>query len=125
MAKTKLTAKEKKDSKEFFEALKMLEEERGVPKEFIAQRMADAIIVAARKDYGNDTVSCIIDTEKEIFTVVARKTIVDTVEDPFSQISKEDAAAIDPKSLDDGFIDIKLDPKKFGRIIAQNSKNNL
>lgn len=125
MAKGKMTAKEKKDNKEFFEALALMEEERGIPKEFIAEKIAEAIIVAARKDYGSgDNVSCVIDTEKEIFTVTARKTVVDEVEDPFTQISREDAQAIDPKSLEDGFVEIKLDPKKFGRIVAQNSKNN-
>lgn len=125
MAKVKMTAKEKKDNKEFFEALKLMEEERGIPREFIAEKIADAIIVAARKDYGgNDIVSCNIDTEKEIFLVVAKKEIVDQVEDPFTQISKEEAEQIDPKSLEEGFINIKLDPKKFGRIVAQNSKNN-
>ena len=125
MAKIKMTAKEKKDNKEFFEALKLMEEERGIPREFIAEKIADAIIVAARKDYGgNDIVSCNIDTENEIFLVVAKKEIVEVVEDPFTQISVEEAKAIDPKSLEEGFINIKLDPKKFGRIVAQNSKNN-
>ena len=82
-------------------------------------------MVAARKDYGgNDIVSCVIDTEKEIFTVTARKTVVDEVLDPYSEISKEDAAAIDPAAIENGFVDIKLDPKKFGRVVAQNSKNN-
>ncbi len=124
MAK-RITAKEKKESKEFFEALRLMEQERGIPMEFIADKIAEAIVVAARKDYGgNDIVSCKIDTENEIFKVVARKEIVDEVEDPFTQISKEDAADIDPKSIEDGFIEIKLDPKKFGRIVAQNSKNN-
>lgn len=124
MAK-RMTAKEKKDNKEFFAALKMMEEERGIPCEFIAEKVADAITVAARKDYGgNDIVSCTIDTENEIFTVTARKEIVDEVENPFTQISKEDAMVIDAKSVEVGFIDIKLDPKKFGRIVAQNSKNN-
>ena len=124
MAK-RMTAKEKKDNKEFFAALKMMEEERGIPCEFIADKISEAITVAARKDYGgNDIVSCVIDTENEIFTVTARKEIVDEVENPFTQISKEDAAAIDKSALEVGFIDIKLDPKKFGRIVAQNSKNN-
>lgn len=124
MAK-RMTAKEKKDNKEFFEALKLMEEERGIPREFIADKISEAIVVAARKDYGgSDIVSCIIDTENEVFTVTARKEIVDEVENPFTQISKEDAAQIDAKSINDGFIDIKLDPKKFGRIVAQNSKNN-
>lgn len=125
MARTKMSAKEKKDNKELFEALRVMEQEKGVPCEFIADKIAEAITVAARKDYGgNDIVSCVIDVEKEIFSVTVRKEIVDEVENSYTQITREDAAAIDAKSLDDGFIDIKLDPKKFGRIVAQNSKNN-
>ncbi len=125
MARVKMTAKEKRDNKELFEALRFMEQEKGVPCEFIAEKIAEAITVAARKDYGgNDIVNCTIDVDKEIFLVTARKEIVDEVENPYTQISREDAAAIDSKSLEDGFIDIKLDPKKFGRIVAQNSKNN-
>ncbi len=125
MAKTKMTAKEKKDQKEFFEALHEMEQERGIPCEFIVDKIAEAITVAARKDFGgNDIVSCVIDLEKEVFVVTARKEVVDEVEDPYTQISKEDALSIDSKSVENGFVDIKLDPKKFGRIVAQNSKNN-
>ena len=125
MAKTRKNAKQENNNAEFFEALRLMEEERGIPKEFIAEKIADAIVVAARKDYGgNEIISCVIDPENEIFMVTARKTIVETVENPFTEISKEDAAAIDPNAIEQGFIDIKLDPKKFGRVIAQNSKNN-
>ena len=125
MARTKMTAKEKKDNKEFFEALKLMEQERGIPCKFIADKIAEAITVAARKDFGgNDIVSCVIDVDNEVFSVTARKEIVDEVENPYTQISREDAAAIDKKSIEDGFVDVKLDPKKFGRIVAQNSKNN-
>ena len=123
--KTTKTAKEKKDNKEFFEALRLMSQERGIPEIFIAEKIADAIIVAARKDFGsNDNVSCIIDPEKEIFEVTVRKTVVEEVLDPAVEISVEDATAIDPKNLELGFVDIKLDPKKFGRVVAQNSKNN-
>jgi len=125
MARAKMTAKEKRDNKELFEAIRFMEQEKGVPCEFIAEKIAEAITVAARKDFGgNDIVSCVIDMEKEIFLVTARKEIVDVVENPYTQISREDAAELDAKSLNDGFIDIKLEPKKFGRIVAQNSKNN-
>ena len=125
MARTKMTAKEKKDNKELFEAIRFMEQEKGVPSEFIAEKISEAITVAARKDYGgNDIVSCVIDVENEVFLVTARKEIVDEVENPYTQITREEAATIDPKSLENGFVDIKLDPKKFGRIVAQNSKNN-
>ena len=125
MARGKKTAKAQNDYSEFFEALKLMEEERGIPQQYIAEKIADAIVVAARKDYGgNEIVSCVIDVENKLFSVTARKEIVDEVEDFYTQISKEDAAAIDPASLELGFVDIKLDPKKFGRVVAQNSKNN-
>lgn len=123
--KIKLTAKEKKDNKEFFEALKQMEQERGIPIEFLAEKVSDAIIVAARKDFGNqDIVTCNIDLEKELFVVTARKEVVDEVENPFTQISRDEAMAIDPESAALGFVEIKIDPKNFGRFVAQNSKNN-
>ena len=114
----------KKDEMNIFQALDFFEEQRGIPKEFIAEKIADAIVVAARKDYGEDNVTCTIDCDKEIFDVRARKQVVDEVENRFTQISKEDALKIDPNAVENGFVDIKLDPAKFGRIIAQNSKNN-
>ncbi len=125
MARAKKVTKKENDYSEFFEALSMMEEERGIPQKFIAEKIADAIVVAARKDYGgNEIVSCVIDPEKKVFSVTARKTVVDEVTDPYTEISKEAAAELDSASIEQGFIDIVLDPKKFGRVVAQNSKNN-
>ena len=39
MAKAKMTAKEKKDNKELFEAIRFMEQEKGVPGEFIAEKI--------------------------------------------------------------------------------------
>lgn len=125
MAKGRKSVKKEMDYKEFFEALKLMEEERGIPQKFIAEKIAEAIVVAARKDYGgDDIVSCVIDTENKVFSVTARKEIVEEVENPFTQITREEAAKIDPQSIEQGFVEIKLDPRKFGRVVAQNSKNN-
>ena len=125
MARAKKVTKKENDYGEFFEALRMMEEERGIPQKFIAEKIADAIVVAARKDFGgNEIVSCIIDPDKKIFSITVRKTVVDEVTDPYTEISKEAAAAIDPASTTNGFVDIVLDPRKFGRVVAQNSKNN-
>lgn len=125
MARAKKVKKDEVNYAEFFEALKLMGEEKGIPKEFIAEKIADAIVVAARKDFGgNEIVTCTIDVDKEIFVVTARKTVVDEVMDPYTEISKEDAALIDTNSIENGFVDIKLDPRKFGRVVAQNSKNN-
>ena len=125
MARAKKVKKDEVNYAEFFEALRLMAEEKGIPAEFIAEKIADAIVVAARKDFGgNEIVTCNIDVEKELFVVTARKTVVDEVMDPYTEISKEDAALIDTNSIENGFVDIKLDPRKFGRVVAQNSKNN-
>jgi len=125
MARAKKVTKKENDYGEFFEALRLMEEERGIPQRFIAEKIADAIVVAARKDYGgNDIVSCTIDPENKIFSITARKTVVDEVMDPYTEIDKDSAAQLDVNALENGFVDIKLDPRKFGRVVAQNSKNN-
>lgn len=125
MATRRKAVKAQNDNSEFFEALRLMEEEKGIPVKFIADKISEAIIVAARKDYGgNDIVSCVIDPENKIFNITARKTVVDEVTDPYTEISKEDAEQINPNYIVDGFVDVKLDPKKFGRVVAQNSKNN-
>ncbi len=113
-----------KDTKEFFAALKVMEEEKGVPQEYLAQKISNAIVVALRKDYGNrDNVTCIVDPEKMIFSVSVRKEVVDEVEDPHSQILRDEAIKIDSKAVENGFVDIKLDTKQFGRIVAQTAKH--
>lgn len=112
-----------KNTKEFFAALKMMEEEKGVPQEYLAEKIANAIVVASRKDYGEDLVHCTIDPENGIFTVSVRKQIVDKVENPALQILSDDAKKIDPASLVDGFVDVKLDTRQFGRIVAQTAKH--
>ena len=67
-----------KDTKEFFAALKFMEEEREIPQKYLAEKIANAIVVALRKDYGgNDIVTCIVDPDKQIFTVTVRKTVVE------------------------------------------------
>ncbi len=113
-----------KDTKEFFAALKMMEEEKGVPQQYLAEKIANAIVVALRKDYGgNDIVTCTIDPEKMIFAVTVRKEVVDEIEDPISQILRDEATKIDSKAVENGFVDIKLDTKQFGRIVAQTAKH--
>ncbi|MBQ3904806.1 MAG: transcription termination/antitermination protein NusA, partial [Eubacterium sp.] len=69
-------------SKEFFEAVKMLETEKGIPADYLYEKIAGAIVVAAKHDYnGKDIVHCDIDPEKQKIKVYVRKNVVETVED--------------------------------------------
>lgn len=38
-------------SKEFFEAVKMLEQEKGIPADYLYDKISAAIVVAAKHDY--------------------------------------------------------------------------
>ncbi len=108
----------------FFEALETMEKEKGISREYIAEKIAGAIVVSAKKDYGSkDVVFCNIDCEKKIFDVFVKKTVVDEVEDPDTEILLEDALKISKSAAVGEPVEIPLDTHNFGRIAAQTAKH--
>ncbi len=111
-------------SKEFFEAVKMLESEKGIPADYLYERISNAIVVAAKHDYnGKDIVFCDIDPEKQKIKVYVRKNVVEEIEDEDADILLEDAQAIRKSAKVGKTIDIPLKTKDFGRIVAQTAKH--
>ncbi len=111
-------------SKEFFDAVKMLEEEKGIPADYLYEKIAGAIVVAAKHDFnGKDIVFCDIDPEKEKIKVYVRKNVVETVEDPDTDLTLEEAQKIRKTAKVGKTIDIPLKTKDFGRIVAQTAKH--
>ena len=109
---------------EIFDALKLMAEESGIPETYLADKIKSAIIVAAKKDYaGKDVVFCDMDIDNRIFKVYVRKTVVNEVEDEYTQMLLEDALKVDKSARLGEFIDIQLETRKFGRIVAQNAKH--
>ena len=112
------------NNKEFFEALKIMEAEKGIPAEFIADKISTAIITAVKKEYGGrDIVFCDIDCEKQKFSVYVKKNVVEEIEDEYADILFEDAYKHSKRSKVGGTVNIKLDTKHFGRIVAQTAKH--
>ena len=109
---------------EFFEAVKMLEEEKGLSAEYLYEKIAGAIIVAAKHDYnGKDIVHCDIDPEKEKIKVYVRKNVVEEIEDEDTDLTLEQAQEIRKSAKVGKTIDIPLKTKDFGRIVAQTAKH--
>ena len=109
---------------EFFEALKLLEAEKGISVEYLCEKIENAIVIAVRKDYaGIEDVKAIIDPDTQTFEVALRKTVVDEVEDPANQINVDQAAKYDKKAQVGDVVDIPLETKQFGRIAAQTAKH--
>lgn len=114
----------KENNNEFFDALTMMEKEKGIPAEYLAEKIRNAIVVAVKKDYGSrDIVFCDIDVEDRVFNVYIRKEVVEEVTDPYAQLLPEEAKKYNKKAMAGDFVEIQLDTKQFGRIAAQTAKH--
>lgn len=82
---------------EFFEAVKILEKEKGVPAELLYEKIQTAIIVAVRKNYHDkDVVCCEIKPEESELNVFLHKTVVNEISDPDTDILTEEAQKYKP-----------------------------
>ncbi len=109
---------------EFFEALALLEKEKGIPAEYIIEKIKNAILIATKKEYGNgDNIVVDIDPEKKNFSVYLTKNIVEEVENPELEITLEDAKKMKARSKLGGVLEIPIKTKDFGRIAAQTAKH--
>ena len=73
---------EKQGNEELFLALNLLEKEKGIPVEFMLDKIKKAISTACKNNYGNEDVDIDVNPEKGVFNVYLRKEIVEEVEDP-------------------------------------------
>ncbi len=109
---------------EFFEALALLEKEKGIPRNLLAKKIATAIDNAIRRDMGASEDSVVdIDPDTGRFYVAMRKRVVDEVEDPAQEILPEEAAKYDSSAMVGDTVEVPLDTKQFGRIAAQTAKH--
>lgn len=112
------------ENKEFFEAISLLEKEKGIPADFLLEKVCAAIVTSVRKDYGGeDVVFCDYNAEKYELRVYLKKTVVEEVKDKNSEISVTEAAKYKKAALPGDVVEVVLETKEFGRIAAQTAKN--
>ena len=110
--------------KEIFEALRLLEKERGIAMDFMLEKIRKAIVTACKNSYdGNENVNVVMYENKGIFEVELFKTVVEEVNWPGREISLDDARKINKKAEIGEEVKIILDTKEFGRIAAQTARN--
>lgn len=112
-------------NQEFFDALTELCRERGIPVEYLLERIQAAIVLAVKKNYDveDDNVLVEIDPEKGKFSVNLVRDIVEEVENPNTQVSEEEAQLIRRTYKAGQRLITKLKTKDFGRIAAQTAKH--
>ena len=111
-------------NEEFFTALSLLEKEKGIPAEYLIEKIKNAIIIAVKKDYGGkDNIDVEMEPDTNHFAVLLKKTVVREVEDPDIEMLKEEAVKYKKAPKFDDIISIPLETKQFGRIAAQTAKH--
>lgn len=108
---------------ELFTALDLLEKEKGVPRDYMIEKLEAALTNAYKKEHGGATnVRVVLNPEKKDIKVYQQKTVVETVEDSETQISLEDAKAISKRHKLDGVVEFEVKTDKFSRLAAQAGK---
>ena len=110
---------------EIFNALTVLEKERGIPKAFMLEKITQAIVAAYKKDHP-DTENVEVETDEEAQTLrmFVKKNVVDEEDyvDPFNEIPLEEAKALSARYEIGDTVNIPVDNLEFGRIAAGNGK---
>ncbi len=111
-------------NKEFFVALDMLEKEKGIPKEYMIEKIEAALQAACKKEYGSSTlVRVSIDPVKEDVKVYIQKEVVEEVTNPQCQISLEEAKAISRRHTLGKLVEFEVKPKNVRRLSAGAAKS--
>jgi transcription termination/antitermination protein NusA len=108
---------------EIFDALNLLEKERGISADFMIDRIKKAIVTACKSSYGNEDCVVNVDPAKGAFEVYLRKTVVEDITEKGKEITVEKARELDPAVSEGDKVAVPLDTKEFGRIAAQTARN--
>ena len=111
-------------NKELFAAIELIEKEKGIPREYMYEKIEAALTAAYKKEYGNNTnVRVALDPVKEDVKIYQQRLVVEVVENPTAEISLEEAKQIS-RRLDIGkFYETEVKSKNFRRQSAAAAKS--
>ena len=107
---------------EIFEALAQLEKERGIPKEYMLDKITQALVAAYKKDKDGYTDNVFVDLSDGTMRMYVQKEVVDDVFTPATEISIDAARKIDKRAQLGDLVNVDVETKNFGRIAAQTAK---
>lgn len=110
-------------NKELLNAIAFLSKEKGVSTDVICDSLEAVLITAYKKEpEANPVADVELNRETGDYRIVAAQTVVDEVENPYSEISLEDARKINPEYEVGDVVNVDVTPDNFGRIAAQAAK---
>ena len=109
---------------ELLEALDMLEREKNISRKALVEAIENSLITACKNHFGkSDNMTVSVNMETGDFDVIAKKTVVEKVEDPVMEISLSEAQTVKEDAQLGDELSVKIDSKEFGRIATMNAKN--
>lgn len=109
---------------EFFAALEMLEKEKGIPKEYMYEKVEAALQSAYKKDQdGYSNVKVVVDPVKKEVKMYQLKEVVDEIEDEVTQISLVEARKLNHRYNIGDIVEIEMKLKNFRRLGATAAKH--
>ena len=108
------------------EALSQIAREKNVDRDLVVQTLAEALISAAKRRYGNtENFEVKIDSESGQMEVVARKIVVEEINEPSLEITLPEALELDAEAQLGSEVVERLDFADFGRNAIQTAKQIL
>jgi N utilization substance protein A len=88
------------------------------------ERIAKAMASAYEKDHDHTGENIVLDADEEkgVVRMYLKKDVVETVDNPATEISLEEARARLPKAMLGDVISVEVKPRGFGRIAAQTAR---
>lgn len=113
------------DAREFFAALDLIEQEKGIKREYMLEKITQALVSAYKRDHeniGEENVVVIADEKKASIRMIIKREVVEEVDNPDTEIALEDVRKILPNAQVGDIVSKELKTKNFGRIAAQTAR---
>ena len=112
------------DGKEFFAAIRQIEQEKGIPAGYMMEKITQALASAYKRDHegAGDNIEVKANPETGEVRMFILKDIVESVDNPATEISLEEARSAIPHAELGDVVRIEVKPRNFGRIAAQTAR---
>jgi len=110
-------------SSQMAEAIRQLIQDKGYSEEAVLRTIENTLKAAYKRKFGTNANAVVkFSDDKSDVLLYSRKTIVDGVYDPVTEIELEEALELSPDCEVGDEIDIPIDPKEFDRSVVQTGK---
>ena len=112
------------DGREFFAAIAQIEKEKGIPAGYMMEKITQALASAYKRDHegAGDNIEVKANPETGEVRMFILKDIVESVDNPATEISLEEARSAIPHAELGDVVRIEVKPRNFGRIAAQTAR---